>query len=54
MPSQRRIKVKGVRRRDVSPEDIAQIYWLMAKRQIRNRREREERERQRRTETPDE
>jgi hypothetical protein len=46
----RRITVKGVRRRDVSPEDIAQVYWLMAKRQVRERREKAEQERKRREE----
>lgn len=41
MPQSRRIKVKGVRKETISPEDLALIYWLQAKRVLRERRERE-------------
>jgi hypothetical protein len=37
----RRIKVKGVRKSEIDTEQLALIYWLMAKRQLRERRERE-------------
>lgn len=37
----RRIKVTGVRKTEVSPEDLSLIYWLQAKRVLREKRERE-------------
>jgi hypothetical protein len=37
----RRIKVKGVRRDEIDTEQLALIYWLQAKRVLRERRERE-------------
>jgi hypothetical protein len=37
----RRIKVKGVRRSEIDTEQLALIYWLQAKRVLRERRERE-------------
>ena len=41
----RRIRVKGVRRQELDTEQLALIYWLQAKRVLRERREREARER---------
>ena len=40
----RRIKVKGVRKSEIDTEQLALIYWLMAKRQLREKREREAQE----------
>jgi hypothetical protein len=40
----RRIKVKGIKRDEIDTEQLALIYWLMAKRQLRERREREAQE----------
>jgi hypothetical protein len=37
----RRIKVKGVRREAIDTEQLALIYWLQAKRVLRERRARE-------------
>jgi hypothetical protein len=37
----RNIKVKGVRRDEIDTEQLALIYWLQAKRVLRERRERE-------------
>jgi hypothetical protein len=44
----RRIRVKGVRTSEIDPEQLALIYWLQAKRVLRERREREADERARR------
>lgn len=41
----RRIRVRGVRRETPDVEQLALIYWLQAKRVVRERREREEKER---------
>jgi hypothetical protein len=41
MTQARRIKVKGVRRDEIDTEQLALIYWLQAKRVLRERRERE-------------
>jgi hypothetical protein len=41
MAQARRIKVKGVRREAIDTEQLALIYWLQAKRVLRERRERE-------------
>lgn len=46
----RKIKVKGVRRKELDTEQLALVYWLQAKRVLRERREREEQERQQRKE----
>ncbi len=40
----RKIRVNGVRREVVSPEELALIYWLQAKRVLREKREREAQE----------
>jgi hypothetical protein len=41
MAGTRRIKVKGVRRDEIDTEQLALVYWLQAKRILRERRERE-------------
>jgi hypothetical protein len=51
---ERKIKVRGVRRDPLDPEAIAQVYWLLAKARLRDRREREERERTKKKEPRDE
>jgi hypothetical protein len=40
MAARRRIKVKGVRRDEIDTEQLALVYWLQAKRILRERRER--------------
>jgi hypothetical protein len=44
----RRIKVKGVRKSEIDTEQLALIYWLQAKRVLRERREREAEEKAKR------
>ena len=46
----RRIKVKGVRKSEIDTEQLALIYWLQAKRVLRERREREANEKAKRRE----
>jgi hypothetical protein len=41
MTQTRRIKVKGVRRDEIDTEQLALVFWLQAKRVLRERRERE-------------
>jgi hypothetical protein len=41
MAQNRRIKVKGVRRSEIDTDQLALVYWLMAKRTLRERREHE-------------
>lgn len=41
----RRVKVRGVRRETPDVEQLALIYWLQAKRIVRERRERAQKER---------
>jgi hypothetical protein len=41
MTQTRRIRVKGVRREEIDTEQLALIYWLQAKRVLRERRKRE-------------
>ena len=52
MASSRRIKVKGIRKKDseLSVEDVALCYWLLAKSQLRSKREREQKEKAKRRE----
>jgi hypothetical protein len=38
----RRIKVKGIRKSEIDTEQLALVYWLQAKRVLREKREREE------------
>jgi hypothetical protein len=51
---ERRIKVRGVRRDPLDPEAIAQVFWLMAKARLRERREQEARQRTKQKEPRDE
>ena len=44
----RRIKVKGVRKSEIDEEQLALIYWLQAKRVLRENREREAKEKAKR------
>ena len=46
----RRIKVKGIKRDEIDTEQLALVYWLMAKRQLREKREREAQEKAQRRE----
>jgi hypothetical protein len=46
----RKIRVQGIRRETISPEDLALIYWLQAKRVLREKREREAQEKAKRRE----
>ena len=48
MASTRRIKVKGIKRDEIDIEQLALIYWLQAKRVLREKREREAAEKARR------
>jgi len=41
----RRIKVKGIKQDEIDTEQLALIYWLQAKRVLREKREREAQER---------
>lgn len=44
MPNQR-IKVKGIRRKEIDAESLAFVLWMMAKRQVEEKRRREAEER---------
>jgi hypothetical protein len=44
----RRIKVKGVRKSEIDSEQLALVYWLQAKRVLRERREAEAKARSKR------
>jgi hypothetical protein len=46
----RRIKVKGIKRDEIDTEQLALIYWLQAKRVLREKREREAQEKAKRRE----
>jgi hypothetical protein len=37
----RRIKVKGIKKSEIDTEQLALVYWLQAKRLLRERREAE-------------
>lgn len=39
----RRIKVKGIKKSEIDTEQLALVYWLQAKRMLRERREAEAR-----------
>jgi hypothetical protein len=41
MAQARRIKVKGIRKSEIDTEQLALVYWLQAKRALRERREAE-------------
>jgi hypothetical protein len=36
----RRIKVRGIRREEIDTEQLALVYWLMAKRAVEDKRRR--------------
>ena len=46
----RRIRVKGILKDEIDSEQLALIYWLQAKRVLREKREREAQERAKRRE----
>jgi len=46
----RRITAKGVRKSEIDTEQLALVYWLQAKRVLRERREREAKEKAKRRE----
>jgi hypothetical protein len=46
MANSRRITVKGVRRDEIDTEQLALVYWLQAKRVLRERRANEQAARQ--------
>jgi hypothetical protein len=46
----RRIKVKGVRKSEIDTEQLALVYWLQAKRVLREKRDREAQEKAKRRE----
>jgi hypothetical protein len=46
----RRIRVKGIKKDEIDTEQLALIYWLMAKRQLKEKREREAQEKAKRRE----
>lgn len=37
----RRVRVEGIRKSEISAEDLALVYWLQAKRLLREKRERD-------------
>lgn len=41
MANSRRTKVKGIRKSEISAEDLALCYWLLAKSQLREKRARQ-------------
>lgn len=46
----RRVRVKGIKKDEIDTEQLALVYWLMAKRQLREKREREAQEKAKRRE----
>lgn len=50
MARSRTIKVKGIMKDEIDTEQLALIYWLQAKRVLREKREREAQERAKRRE----
>jgi hypothetical protein len=46
----RRIKVKGIRKSEIDSEQLALVYWLQAKRVLREKRERDVAEKKKRRE----
>jgi hypothetical protein len=45
-----RVKIKGIRKSEIDTEQLALVYWLQAKRVLRERREREASEKAKRRE----
>jgi hypothetical protein len=50
MAQARRIKVKGIKKSEIDTEQLALVYWLQAKRVLRERREAEAKARAKRRE----
>jgi hypothetical protein len=50
MANPRRIKVTGVKRDEIDTEQLALVYWLQAKRILRERRANEQKAKRRKTE----
>ena len=48
--SQRRIKVRGIRKDEIDIDKLALAYWLMAKRAVEEKRQREAEEKAKRRE----
>lgn len=46
----RRIRVRGIKKDEIDTEQLALVYWLQAKRVLREKREREAREKAERRE----
>jgi hypothetical protein len=49
----RRIKVKGIRKSEIDTEQLALVYWLQAKRILREKRQKMEAEEKKRNERED-
>ncbi len=50
MAKSSRIRVEGVKREEIDTEQLALVYWLQAKRVLREKREREAKEKAKRRE----
>lgn len=48
MPAGRRVRVTGVKRSEISTEDLALVFWLQAKRKLKEKRERDQKLKSRR------
>jgi hypothetical protein len=48
--TQKRIKVKGIRRAEIDTDQLALVYWLLAKRAVEEKRQREAEDKARRLE----
>jgi hypothetical protein len=46
----RRIKVRGIRRQEIDTDQLALVYWLLAKRAVEEKRQREADEKKQRIE----
>ena len=42
----RRIKVRGVPKKTLTPDQVGYVFWAMAKRQVEEKRQREQKERE--------
>jgi hypothetical protein len=51
MTKSRRIVVEGVKKNEISSEDLAQIFYLQAKRRLADRREQEAKAKDKRSRT---
>lgn len=50
---QGRVKVRGIRRKEIDTDQLALVYWLMAKRAVEEKRKREAEEKKLRREGHD-